>query len=136
MIIIRECPPLWDEITAAFPVARTPGVIFSWGDCIYNPSGIEISRPLLVHERVHCVRQRDDVEGWWRRYIADPEFRLAEEIPAHVAEARSACVGQTRHGRRAAVAGIAHRLASPLYGRLLTLDKAEALLRRALKEAA
>lgn len=137
MNILRECPPLWDEITAAFPFARAPGVIFSWGDRIYNPSGVEISRSLLAHERVHAGRQMGDVEGWWRRYMADPQFRLEEEIPAHIAELKVCCVvAPSRHDRRAALSGIAHRLASPLYGRLITLDKAESLLRRSLKEAA
>lgn len=143
MMIVAERPPMWAEIVAAFPRAALGGVIFSWGDRIYNPDSVVVTPALLAHEAVHGERQlaaglqsAGGVEAWWALYLRDPAFRLAEEIPAHVEEVRVACAGKTRHARRSALSQIAHRLASPLYGRLLTLDKAEALLRRALKEPA
>jgi hypothetical protein len=61
------------------------------------------------------------IEAWWTRYLADPEFRLAEEIPAHRAEYKTFCSrvrdyqARMRFGR-----AIAERLGGPLYGGLIT----------------
>jgi hypothetical protein len=86
---IRDVPPLFDEIDAVFGVRGKP-ILFAWGDKIFNPAGVTIPQELIAHEAVHGKRQ-GDVVGWWRRYLVDPEFRLAEELPAHVAEFKSIC---------------------------------------------
>jgi hypothetical protein len=129
MDIVVAYPPMFEEIAAVFPNARKPGVIFTWGSTLYNPSGITVSPELRAHEGVHYTRQGADVEGWWRRYLTDAEFRLAEEIPAHRAEARQF---KARHADRNAyyryVHHVAERLASPLYGSLLTPAKARTLI--------
>lgn len=128
MTIIKDRPPLYAEIDAAFGVAGKP-VIFSWGELIYNPTGLKVSRELVAHEAIHGARQgtRDqEIEAWWRRYIKDPAFRADEEIPAHHAEYRAFC---KRHGDQGArgkfFRSIAARLASPLYGTLFTQAEAE-----------
>lgn len=116
-------PPNYAAINRAFNV-RGKGVIFTFGSVIYNPSRIEIPPALYAHEAVHSTRQRPSPESWWTRYIADPEFRLAEEIPAHRAEWRfHGGAGEWR-----ALEQIARRLASPLYGNLVTVDKAMSLI--------
>lgn len=125
-VVVGE-PPLIDEIDAAFHVRGHP-VFFSFGSVIYNPRGAHIPHSIRVHEAVHGERQIADVEGWWRRYIASPEFRLAEEIPAHIAEYRF-FNGRPRNERRYHLKQIAKRLASPLYGRLITSVDAEKLLK-------
>lgn len=134
MRVVVAKPPLFDEIDTAFGIAGKP-VIFAFGDTIYNPMGVRIGEELMAHEAVHGKRQGSDVEGWWRRYIADPEFRLEEELPAHVAEYRAFCLnntkGHARNARRLALHHIAARLASPLYGRLISYEAA----RKALKAA-
>ena len=124
---------MWDEIDRAFNVAGKP-VIFAWGDTIYNPEGVPLSKELHAHEEIHGARQLahlpDDehlagVEGWWQRYIADAGFRLLEEIPAHHAEYRAFC---KRHAgtsaRQNALRAIASKLASPLYGGLVSTGAA------------
>lgn len=121
MRVIVGKPPLWEAIDSTFHVAGKP-VIFSWGPVIFNPMGVSISRELMAHEAIHGERQGDDEAGilrWWDRYILDPAFRLAEELPAHQAEYRAYC---KRHGsgRDKFLRGVAERLASPLYGNLLT----------------
>lgn len=135
MVVLNMQPPLFDEIAAALPLARTPGIIFAWGAAIYNPSGAPISPHLHAHEEVHGKRQGNDVEGWWRRYIADASFRLDEEIPAHQAEYREFCrlntAGQARNHRRLALHAIAKKLAAPLYGNLIRYDDARKLLKEA-----
>jgi hypothetical protein len=88
MRVIKAFPPNYRMINDAFAVRGKP-VIFCYGDTIYNPSGIAVGPALLAHETVHSVRQKADpfgISGWWARYVVDPAFRLAEEIPAHQAE--------------------------------------------------
>ncbi len=119
MQIVIGDPPLFGEIDAKFHIAGEP-VIFTFGDTIYNPQGIQISPELMAHERVHCRRQGADVDGWWRRYLEDTEFRLAEELPAHRMEFAAFCGRfKDRNLRARFLAGIAARLSGPLYGGLL-----------------
>lgn len=122
---IRERPPLWDEIDKEFNVAGKP-ILFAFGGIIYNPEGGKITRELVAHEAIHGQRQgptADECFAWWRRYIADKGFRLQEEIPAHQAEYKAFC---KRHGsgRDKYLDFVAGKLASPLYGNLISVTQA------------
>ncbi len=125
-------PPMYDEIAAKFGLRGARGVIFAWGDRIFNPHGGVLTPSLRAHENVHGERQSGDVAGWWRRYLDDPAFRLGEEILAHRAEYRQILTEcNNRQQRRVALKPIAKRLASPMYGGMTTLANA----RRAILEA-
>jgi len=124
MKVLNCFPPLYAEINKAFNVRGKP-IIFSWGDRIYNPGRIKIPPELMVHEGVHGQRQGDDPETWWRDYIRNPEFRLAEEIPAHCAEFAAYCTRLSdRTAQERALHRIADRLSSPLYGSMIAYDEA------------
>ena len=128
MRVLLERPPFFAEIDRAFGVAGKP-VIFAWGDTIYNPQSIVITPELEAHEKVHLARQGGDPLDWWTRYIADPAFRLSEELPAHRAEFAKFCTLQRDRNRRAmALHRAALRLSSPLYGRLVDYREAKALI--------
>lgn len=131
--VINDFPPLYDAIDAAFHVRGRAGVIYSFGDVIYCPDGKPIPPEYLAHEAVHGRRQGSGpmVLDWWRRYIDDPKFRLAEEIPAHVAEYRWLLEHGNRGERRAAANAVAARLSSPLYGRMIGRSTALHMLRSA-----
>lgn len=125
-------PPNFEEILAVFPLAEKPGVIFTYGQTIYNPSNAPISAQLKAHEAVHAQRQGEDEEeirAWWRRYLTEPMFRLEEELLAHRAEYR-AFRGWTKD--RNAVAReldtIAKRLSGPLYGGLMSYAQARRMI--------
>ncbi len=139
MRVVHDYPPLMDEIDKKFHVRGKP-VIYAWGELIYNPTGQTIAPQLLAHEAVHGRRQGSDVFGWWRRYIDDAAFRLAEEIPAHRAEYLALIGGQpNRHTRRRAMKATARRLAAPLYGVDISRAFAAAVLKqpsRMLEEGA
>lgn len=126
MNIIKDLPPMFKEIDAVFHVAGKP-VIFCWGKTIFNPQGISIEPALRVHESVHSSRQGSDVEGWWRRYLDDVEFRLEEEIPAHRMELAVRARGRNVNLPALRIA-MAKRLASPLYGPMIDVDGALKLL--------
>lgn len=131
MKIERSRPPNYDAIIAAFPwVAKTIGVIFAWDDRIYNPHGITVTPSLLAHEIVHSQRQKGDPVSWWDKYLIDPAFRFAEEVPAHIEEyAYFAGHEAKRAHRRRYLTDIAGRLAGPLYGRLTSKEAAIRLLK-------
>lgn len=133
MRIVHAYPPLIEEIDAAFHV-RGKAILFAWGDVIFNPAEVPVPIELHEHEQVHGLRQGSNVEEWWRRYIADPAFRLEEELPAHVAEFNSLCEQQRprwvseRNMRRTLAAHVARKLSAPLYGRLVTFEAAKKFL--------
>lgn len=132
MNVVVSSPPNFDAIVERFPFARNQGVIFTYGQTIYNPSGIAISSALKCHESVHAQRQGEDEEEirqWWRRYLDEPMFRLEEELLAHRAEYR-AFKGWEKDSRKQAqeLESIAARLSGPLYGNVLTLARARRLI--------
>lgn len=132
--IVKGTPPLFDEIDAAFHVKGKP-VVFAWGDIIFNPMGGEVTNELACHELVHCRQQAGDPTSWWRRYIAEPKFRLEQEIPAYQVQYGEYCLhnpaGKIRNNRRLYLDKVARDLSSPLYGRLVTYERARALIKAA-----
>ena len=132
MKIIHDVPPMFDRIYAAFPEAANPGVMFTWGQTLYVPHGGSVSRALMAHEEIHAERQgktESDIIDWWNRYLVDVGFRLDEELPAHQAEYRAYC---KRHGNRTEQGKYLHfvagRLASPLYGSIVSLAEAKKMV--------
>lgn len=127
--IVAENPPLFDEINARFKIAGH-NVIFAWGDRIYNPKRIVIPPEIMLHEQVHMERQATDIEGWWRRYIADDAFRLDEEVLAHRAEFAALVRqhGGDRNTRRRCLNFVGLKLCSPVYGRMVALHEAKKLI--------
>lgn len=116
-------PPNYHEIVRVFPV-RNRAVLFTYGAIIYNPAGFKVPPELIEHEKVHIAQQADvDPAAWWRLYLTNANFRLGVEIPAHKAEAE----WLRSNGRK--WEHVARRLASPLYGSVISEDEAVELLR-------
>lgn len=135
MDIVKAYPPNYNDICAVLPVRGKPGVIFTYGDTIYNPQGIDILPHIRAHEAVHKMQQGDDPAGWWERYLADPQFRFDMEWPAHVTEYRAYVTDYpNRSARRRALATIAKRIASPLYGRVISFPAAKKRLQEEAKD--
>lgn len=134
MIPVRyEKPPFWDRIIERFPMAAKGDVIFSWGNRIYRPNVMAgLSKSLAAHEAVHCKRQMaypGGTEAWWERYLIEAQFRLDEEIPAHKAEFAVLRAKYKSPSMKAhALSQIAHRLAGPLYGNLISIAEAKKLI--------
>ena len=128
-IIYKSFPPNIERIRE---VLKPPAsAIFCYAPNIYVPSGNNLPPHLVAHEMIHMDQQSDDPDGWWEKYLASPTFRLAEEVPAHVAEYASIVrSGASRKERRFYLNQIAKRLSGPLYGRLLTRDEAVTILKK------
>lgn len=129
--VIFDFPPLYEEIAAVFRIHQRRDVIFSFGRELFNPYQLAIPPELIAHEAVHGTRQGNgqQVLDWWKRYMEDPTFRFVEETHAHRAEYRYLLEHANRRERRRALKLVAAKLASPLYGRLVTPDKARAVLK-------
>lgn len=129
MRILYTFPPNYAELVRVFDVRGKP-IWFCYGDTLHNPGRRAVPPPILRHEKVHSGQQGSDPAGWWRRYIDDIPFRLAQEIEAHLAEVAwwREWGGPGPHFDRA-VALIAKRLAMPLYGSLITVPQAHQILR-------
>ena len=128
MKIIHERPPNFEDIRKVFPMADNYGVIFAFNGVIYSPSAVEIPYPLIKHEGVHLARQgttEADAIKWWDKYLKDISFRYSEEVAAHRAEYQ-ACIetASNRNMKRKALKFVAKRLASPLYGNMVTKKQA------------
>lgn len=132
MIIVYEFPPHWAAVNAKFGIeARGLKPIFAWGNKIYNPYRVGVSRAIMAHEVVHGDRQSAGIEDWWNRYLDDDEFRLTEEVVAHRAEYEALLheYGNNRVNRRLFLSQTAQRLRAPLYLYKLPIDEARRLLK-------
>ena len=126
MEVINEYPPIYTEIKNTFTL--TGREIFTWGNKIYNPSQCVITPELFAHEEVHHGQQTEDettIRAWWARYLVDAEFRLQMELEAHRVEYRAFCkVNKDRNLQSRFLNAIAGRLASPMYGNVVTPNEA------------
>jgi hypothetical protein len=126
-------PPNYDAIVAAIPTVKgRHGVIFTYGDTIYNPSRIVVSPDLYAHEAVHTVQQMRDgmtPEKWWDRYLADITFRYEQEVEAYRAQYQYAVDHYGRDERRQLLKHIEKTLAGPLYGRLTSPQRVRAMMK-------
>jgi hypothetical protein len=127
-------PPNFERILEVFPLAAQAGVIFAFGDVIYNPSGVGIPRALRAHEEAHGLRQREaGVTEWWDAYLKDPAFRYIEECAAHAAELYELNARLPSHDRNERARNLmrtAIRLTAPLYG----YSKGQQTIKDALKD--
>lgn len=142
MKIIRAYPPIYAELTRHFPIKGKAGILYAWGNRIFNPSGFAVPEWLMAHESVHGSRQwtmKDEPEGtavleaevlsWWQRYIHDHSFRLAEEVPAHQAEWRSINALHIEEDKKERyLAAMAMRLSGPLYNHMIGTPEATDLI--------
>jgi hypothetical protein len=136
MKIVRELPPNYEEICKT--LSPSDKTVFAYGDTLYAPGikdDTEIQDHLMIHEETHQRQQGDDVEGWWIKYIADPEFRLSQELEAYGNQyAFVSKKDMLAIHRKNFLERIAADLASPMYGNILSLQEAESKIRNRAKE--
>ena len=124
--VLKAYPPNYAEICKAIPaVKQRPGIVFTYYPNIYHPSGTGLSYDLEKHEAVHLNQQEIlGPERWWTQYLADPKFRLDQEIEAYRAQYKAAEI-YNRAKRRELLIKIRTDLASPMYGKLISKLEAE-----------
>lgn len=125
MKILQAYPPNFSRIVRTFPYVRgRPGILYAWGKNLYNPSGIEVPRWLMDHERTHSQQQGDDVPGWWERYMTSSTFRLDQELAAHRIEWDTYRALHSAYDSDMYLVLLSQRLSSKLYGSLLSEQEA------------
>lgn len=127
MRIVKANPPNFEQIAAVFPHVKTAeGVLYCYGDAIYNPSGAYVPPQLIAHEQVHSAQQGAAVEMWWEEYLTLPTRRFEYELTAHQAEyAAFKKLVKNREERRTYLHAIAKRLSGPLYNEMISLEDAK-----------
>lgn len=101
------------------------GVIYAYGDTIYNPGGNEIADHMLAHEETHCHQQGGNPDEWWNRYLLDPYFRVEQEAEAYARQYDFLCAQIKDRNRRTRVLwDLARILSSSLYGSVIGHSKA------------
>lgn len=135
-MIISGRPPNFLKIASVFPSAKKSSTIFTYSPNIYVSGKPELSPALNTHEQVHLVRQQvyeGGAEAWWDRYLVDREFRLEEELFAHMAEYQHLIEFGSRDERRKALKVVAGRLSSTLYSLNISQKQAERLIQNEKK---
>lgn len=119
-------PPNYGKLVEVFGAGALRRAVFTYGDTIYNPKGGRITPDLMAHEQVHERQQAAiGVEVWWGRFLADPSFRLEQELEAYRTQFHSV---PGRKNRRELLPHIVRSLAGPLYGNIISKAKAKELV--------
>jgi len=121
MLIQETYPPNIEEIKKLFKI--TSLTIYAYGDTIYNPSGLNINKPLLEHELVHIKQQNNNPKEWWIKYLQDIDFRLNQEVQAFQRQYRVA-KGINKSQSHEYLKELASNLSGELYGELITYFEA------------
>lgn len=121
--IVQDWPPNIEEIRAVLPVSERN--IFAYGEVIYSPGSPHLPEWLIAHEEVHFQQQDGEPDVWWRRFLADPAFRLEQELEAHRVEFRFFCKeNRDRNARSRYLRELGRRLSAPMYGGIITAREA------------
>ena len=116
-------PPNIEKIKERFDLGNR-SVVFTYGDTLYNPSGVTIPDHLIVHEQTHTKQQVDPV-AWWDRYLKDDAFRLSQELEAYRNQYQF--VKGTVNNKNIAFSfllSVAKDLSSELYGNIISMNEA------------
>lgn len=126
MNVETSYPPNYSEILKHFDIKDRKTIVFTFGDTLHNPGGGNISPDLMAHEETHQRQQGKSPEDWWEKYLADPDFRLAQELAAYRVQYR-AIVGRPQ--KRAVLQKISKDLSGPMYGNIISRDQAKQLIK-------
>lgn len=124
-----ERPPNYDEIVAVLPAVKgRANAVFTYAPYIYWMGDGVLTPDLMKHEEKHLEQQKKNgPAAWWKEYLADPEFRLIQEVEAYQAQYKAAR-RLNRAQRRILLNKISSDLASPMYGRILSKSDAKRLI--------
>jgi hypothetical protein len=130
-LVVADWPPNIEEIRAVLPAVSRSN-IFAYAGKIYSPSGTDLPPWLIEHEKVHFQQQKQHgVNLWWKQFLADPLFRLEQEIPAHQREWQVwlQCGKRSRNQKRVTLKSLAKRLSAPMYGNMVSFTAAKLVIK-------
>lgn len=127
-------PPNYDEIAKAFHIKDTPNIVFTYGYQLFVPNKDSvIDKHLLEHEQTHALQQAEmGVEEWWKKYLADPGFRITQEVEAYRNQWRSMWTLPIK-ARAGYLTHICEGLSGAMYGNMVTPEEALHLITDGIK---
>lgn len=130
MKIVVDYPPNYETICKHFKIKNMLGIVFTYGDTLYSPHSKDIDAHLMTHEMVHEKQQAAiGVEAWWAKYYENSEFRLQQELEAYRQQYQFIREHHNREFRKRVLKQISADLAGPIYGNILTKEKAAELIK-------
>lgn len=122
--------PILQNIKENFPAIDDKRVIIAYGDSIYTDGVVNYLK--VIHENTHLKQQKElDKDKWWDKYIADPEFRLSQEVEAYSNEAKAAKETiKDRNTRYLYIRQIILDISSEMYGNIISYEKAKKLFNK------
>ena len=135
MQIVNSEPPEWimKGCLDKFRV-NVESTVWTYGDTIYAPGHGTLPDHIIAHESMHEFQQaayfhQGGKDAWWRRYLAEPRFRLEQEAEAYGVQYRFFCEHVKDRNRRALfLMQIAGHLSGPLYQVAISPLKARQLI--------
>lgn len=129
MKVVKGYPPNFEKLSKKF-ILKEPGIVFTYGDTVYNPSGLPLPPDLEAHEQTHVDQQATmGPEAWWDQYLEDPDFRLGQELEATKVQYQYICKTENRQGRQEGLHFLAKMLSSAVYGNMIKKKEAMELLK-------
>lgn len=138
MKILIEKPPIYEKAKEIFDVEQN-GVLFTYGDTIYNPSNTSVDKFLIAHEETHMRQQLTHPggpEAWWADYIADVQFRAEQEVEAYGNQYKIFCEKNIdRNSRSVYLHEISRILSSGLYAGMMGYSHARSVIKESSKSS-
>lgn len=137
MNIKVDLPPNIKKIEEAFNLdMRGKSPVFTYGDTVFSPSGADLPDHLKAHEQVH-INQQTTIEGgaeaWWDKFIADPAFRLEQELEAYATQYAYARKNFSPKHATELLNNLAMDLSSAAYGNVVSYGIAVSKIRNKAK---
>ena len=126
-MVIGAHPPNYEDILKSFPkVKDIRGVVYTFGQVIFNPDNVDLPVELMYHEATHSIQQdKLGPEEWWKKYLADPKFRLKQELEAYHQQFKKYCKNQKDRNKQSSYL---HKLAvdcsGEIYGKMINFSDA------------
>lgn len=126
MNVVAGLPPNINQIAKRFNLTNITGVVFTYGDTIYNPSNGIIDVYLMTHEETHSRQQGESPWIWWKKYLVSDSFRLSQEVEAYRAQYEHFCKNKKDPFKEEQfLTRLASDLSSPMYGSICSLEEAK-----------
>lgn len=130
MKILIERPPVWDNIRLAFGI-EPRNAVFTYGDKIYNPEGVDLAEYIIKHEELHEEQQGKRPDLWWGKYLRDVKFRTDQEARAYGVQFREMKkVFRDRNDQARILMRLGQSLSGPLYGHTVAPSEAMKLIKQ------
>lgn len=128
MNIKHEFPPNIKDIEKVLKPSDT--ALFCYGDTIYSPHLKSFDSSYFMHEAAHSHQQGDKPKEWWDKYLAEPSFRLSQELAAYQVQHKFNT--QTLKDRNQIALRLMHMaqaLSSEMYGGIISYAEAAKQIR-------